>query len=93
MSTVDAREADEEFRGEVYLKIWRWDRKTGFWILNTRIDQPHGMKKVTGVAFSSSTDPSSSLLLTTTGEDGNIKIWRIRSVANRPGETRGKYRV
>ncbi|KAI0375205.1 WD40 repeat-like protein [Pilatotrama ljubarskyi] len=80
MATVDSREADESFRAEVYMKIWQWDRKAGFWILNTRIDRPHGLKKVTGVAFRPYARTQDDLLLATTGEDGNIKTWRIRSV-------------
>ncbi|KAI0652052.1 WD40 repeat-like protein [Trametes meyenii] len=80
MATVDSREADESFRAEVYLKIWRWDRKAGFWILNTRIDRPHGLKKITGVAFRPRARTQDDLLLATTGEDGNIKTWRVRSV-------------
>ena len=80
MATVDEREGDESFRREVYLKIWQWDRKSGFWILNTRIDRPHGSKKMTGVAFRPGMRGADDLLLATTGEDGNIKTWRVRSV-------------
>ncbi|OJT02754.1 WD repeat-containing protein 75 [Trametes pubescens] len=80
MATIDSREADEMFRGEEYMKIWQWDRKSGFWILNTRIDRPHGLKKATGVAFRPGARTQDDLLLATTGEDGNIKTWRIRSV-------------
>ena len=80
MATIDEREGDESFRREVYLKIWQWDRKSGFWILNTRIDRPHGSKKMTGVAFRLGMRGADDLLLATTGEDGNIKTWRVRSV-------------
>ncbi|KAJ8468395.1 hypothetical protein ONZ51_g9678 [Trametes cubensis] len=80
MATVDYREAEESFRAEVYMKIWQWDRKGGFWVLNTRIDRPHGLKKVTGVAFRPRARTQDDLLLATTGEDGHIKTWRIRSV-------------
>ncbi|KAJ7925936.1 hypothetical protein B0H13DRAFT_1973962 [Mycena leptocephala] len=45
MATIDTREGDESAHGESYLKIWRWDRKAGFWILNTRVDRPHGLEK------------------------------------------------
>ncbi|CAL1695057.1 unnamed protein product [Somion occarium] len=85
MATLDARESDDVSKGEIYLKIWSWERGTGFWSLNTRIDRPHGLKKVTSVAFR----PGSSiggLQLATTGEDGNIKLWRVRSVKNKHGE-------
>lgn len=80
MATVDCREADESFRAEVYMKIWQWDRKGGFWVLNTRIDRPHGLKNVSGVAFRPCARTPDDLLLATTGEDGQIRSWRIRSV-------------
>ena len=67
-------------RPEVYLKIWQWDRKSSFWILNTRIDRPHGPHRVSGVAFRPRAHTQSDLLLATVGQDGNIKTWRIRSV-------------
>ncbi|OBZ79932.1 WD repeat-containing protein 75 [Grifola frondosa] len=86
MATIDSREADEAFRGEVYMKIWWWDRKAGFWILNTRIDRPHGLRKVTGVAFRPKTRDQDSLFLVTTGEDGNVKAWRIRSTKTKSGD-------
>ncbi|KAI0778384.1 WD40 repeat-like protein [Trametes elegans] len=80
MATIDIREADESFRAEIYLKIWQWDRKAGFWILNTRIDRPHGLTKITGIAFRPRARTQDDLLLATTGEDGHIRTWRIRSV-------------
>ncbi|CDO72978.1 hypothetical protein BN946_scf185007.g32 [Trametes cinnabarina] len=80
MATVDCREADESFRAEVYMKIWQWDRKSGFWVLNTRIDRPHGLKNVTRVAFRPRARTPDDLLLATTGGDGQIRTWRIRSV-------------
>jgi NET1-associated nuclear protein 1 (U3 small nucleolar RNA-associated protein 17) len=70
MATVDRREGGTGFRGEVYLKIWQWDGSD--WILNTRIDEPHGYFKVSHVSFS----PDSTYLVTT-GEDLNIKTWTL----------------
>lgn len=83
MATVDTRDGDESFRPEVFLKIWQWDRKSGFWILNTRIDRPHGAKTVSGVAFRPGLRTQDDLFLATVGEDGNVKTWRIRSVKTR----------
>ena len=80
MATVDEREGDESFRSEIYVKVWQWDRKSGYWILNTRIDRPHGVQKVTGVAFRPGMRGVDDLLLATTGQDGHIKTWRVRSV-------------
>ncbi len=79
MTTVDTRE-DDASRPEVYLKIWQWDRKSGFWILNTRIDRPHGSNRMSGVAFRPGVRNQDDLLLATVGQDGNTKTWRIRSV-------------
>jgi len=89
MATVDAREEDEVFHGERYLKIWWWDQKSGHWILNTRVDRPHGLGRVTDLSFSS----SSPVYLATAGEDGNAKIWGMRTVKNRAGEAEGKLIV
>ncbi|KAJ7786480.1 quinon protein alcohol dehydrogenase-like superfamily [Mycena metata] len=75
MATIDIREGDENIHGESYLKIWRWDRKTGYWILNTRVDRPHGLDKVTDVSFSPAPE-GQPLLLVTAGGDKNIKTWR-----------------
>ncbi|KAF8922017.1 WD40-repeat-containing domain protein [Mucidula mucida] len=84
MATVDRREGDGTLHGEVYVKIWSWDRQVGSWILNTRIDRPHGSQKVLDIAFSPvPPSSSSSLLLATTGADNNIKIWRLKKSKDR----------
>jgi NET1-associated nuclear protein 1 (U3 small nucleolar RNA-associated protein 17) len=85
MATIDRREGDESFRGEIYLKIWWWDKKSAFWILNTRVDRPHGLNKVTSISFS----PSDDIQLVTTGEDRNVKTWRIRSTKDKKGNVEG----
>ena len=85
LATVDSREGDEYFRGEVHLKVWQWESSTGLWSLNTRIDRPHGPARVTSVVFAPS-DGSGNVLVTS-GEDGNVKSWRIRSVANKKAGT------
>ncbi|CAA7265897.1 unnamed protein product [Cyclocybe aegerita] len=79
MATVDRREDDAGFRPEVYLKIWAWDKKEENWVLNTRIDRPHGTFKVVDVSFSSIAEGSDLAFLVTTGEDGLIKVWRLLS--------------
>jgi NET1-associated nuclear protein 1 (U3 small nucleolar RNA-associated protein 17) len=88
MASIDSRDGDDTFRGEIYLKIWWWDRKTGYWILNTRIDRPHGLKKVTSLTFSPAAK-GRSLHLVTTGEDGNIKSWRTRTTKQKTGNSEG----
>ncbi|KAH7886105.1 WD40-repeat-containing domain protein [Phlebopus sp. FC_14] len=84
MATVDHREGDESFRGEIYLKLWYWDKRNAFWILNTRVDRPHGHHRVTSITFS---PDSHNVELVTTGEDGNVKMWRIRSMKDKHGNT------
>jgi len=90
MATIDAREGDDTFRGEIHLKIWLW--KSGCWILNTRIDRPHALKKITAAVFNPGTRKS-QLSLVTTGQDGNIKIWRIQNVKEKNGVLEGPYSV
>jgi NET1-associated nuclear protein 1 (U3 small nucleolar RNA-associated protein 17) len=90
MATIDGREGDPTFRGEIYLKIWHW--KAGTWILNTRIDRPHGLKKITALAFSPATR-NDSLYLVTTGQDGNVKTWRLRSLRGKEGVSEGWYHL
>ncbi|KAJ7446497.1 WD40 repeat-like protein [Mycena galericulata] len=85
LATIDAREGDEDVHGESYLKIWWWDRKAGFWILNTRVDRPHGLGKVTDVAFSPGSE-GQPLFLVTTGGDNNIKTWRLRTAKDKSEE-------
>ncbi|KIK94037.1 hypothetical protein PAXRUDRAFT_12297 [Paxillus rubicundulus Ve08.2h10] len=87
MATIDRREGDESFRGEIYLKFWCWDKKTAFWILNTRIDRPHGLARVTSLSFSPGVE---GMQVLTTGEDGNVKAWRIRSVRDKKGNEEGE---
>lgn len=90
MATIDSREGDEGSHGESYLKIWWWDRKAGFWLLNTRVDRPHGLEKVTDAAFS----PASAgqpVFLVTTGADSNIKTWRIRTAKEKSGPSEGLF--
>ncbi|KAG1864735.1 WD40-repeat-containing domain protein [Suillus subalutaceus] len=72
MATIDRREGND---------IWWWDKKSAFWILNTRVDRPHGLNKVTSISFS----PSDDIQLVTTGEDRNVKTWRIRSTKDKKG--------
>lgn len=84
MATVDSREGDAGFHSDVYLKIWAWDKSQDNWILNTRIDRPHGTEKITDVSFSPIQDDCAASKLVTTGRDGYIKVWKLwkRSVAS-----------
>ncbi|KAH9937268.1 WD40 repeat-like protein [Fomitopsis serialis] len=61
---------------QVHLKIWWWDHKSEFWILNTRIERPHGLSRANG---------NDEMFLITVGADGNIKSWGIRTVKQKSG--------
>jgi NET1-associated nuclear protein 1 (U3 small nucleolar RNA-associated protein 17) len=93
LASVDCRDRDDGIRGESYLKIWRWDRKIDQWILNTRIDRPHGLQKVTCLAFSPAPRERQSIRLVSTGEDGDVKIWGLRAVKDRSGSTEGLFYI
>ncbi|KAF9074836.1 quinon protein alcohol dehydrogenase-like superfamily [Rhodocollybia butyracea] len=79
MASIDARKPTEDFQGEVYMKIWRWERKTSSWSLNTRIDRPHGLHKVLDLSFNPCPQRNQESFLVTTGGDGTVKTWRLRS--------------
>jgi NET1-associated nuclear protein 1 (U3 small nucleolar RNA-associated protein 17) len=76
MATIDCRDGDAGFRAEVYLKFWSWAAQERNWILNTRVDWPHGTHRVTHCSFSPTSDASDRMYLVTTGEDAVIKVWR-----------------
>ena len=86
LATIDSREGDESFHREVHLKVWRSESSTGLWILNTRIDRPHGLARVTSIGFSPD-GCSGNPLFATSGEDGSVKSWRMRSVVNKKAGT------
>ncbi|KAF8807853.1 WD40 repeat-like protein [Phlegmacium glaucopus] len=76
MATIDSRNSDAVFRAEVYLKFWSWSTKERNWVLNTRVDRPHGTHKVTYCSFSPISDAGDRMYLVTTGDDAFIKVWR-----------------
>ncbi|KAF8899035.1 WD40 repeat-like protein [Infundibulicybe gibba] len=83
MATVDSRNGDESVKGEVYLKFWRWDKKTSNWVLNTRVDRPHGLKAVTSASFSPTPGVGRTMQFVTTGLDGQVRVWRIRAAKDK----------
>ena len=76
MATIDSRDGDAGFRSEVYLKFWSWASQERNWVLNTRVDWPHGTHRVTHCSFGPTSDASDRMYLVTTGEDAVIKVWR-----------------
>ncbi|EKM61312.1 uncharacterized protein PHACADRAFT_180447 [Phanerochaete carnosa HHB-10118-sp] len=86
LATVDSRPALDGFRGEIYIKLWSWDKKKGSWMLNTRIDRPHGLSKVTTVTFRPGDGGCTEQTLVTAGADGCVKMWGVCSTKSKSGE-------
>ena len=86
LATVDLRNNDEEFSEEVYLKIWRWESKR--WILNTRIDRPHGWKTIVALSFRPVHGEQGDLFMTA-GSDGLLKTWSTRFISNKDERSEG----
>lgn len=75
MSTADARRGGVDFADEVMLKIWHWEN--GNWILNSRIDRPHGTDLFTSVTFSPRPlDDVEDYVLLTAGANGMLRSWQ-----------------
>ena len=90
-ASVDCRDRDDGIRCESHLKIWQWNCKADCWILNTRIDRPHGLHKITCLSFSPPLREHQSIRLVSTGEDGNVKIWGLRVAKDRSGDIEGLF--
>lgn len=91
MATIDTRDNEEEFSVEVNLKIWQWNSSA--WELNTRIDCPHGPKRIVAIGFSPLCEEKDDELLMTVGLDGNVKTWCMRNVAAKGGTAEGESAV
>ena len=66
----------ESFDGRNYaIKIWNWDQNTNKYLLNTRIDKPHGESSVTSLDWSS-IDDSKLPILVSSGTDHKVRVWR-----------------
>lgn len=89
MATVDLRQDDDDpsFGMEIVMKLWKWEG--GNWLLNTRIERPHGAEMVHSLEFSPTFVDGVSPLLLSTGADGNVKTWRVRTVKDKKGVTDG----
>lgn len=87
MATIDRLVSDNNFETEVYLKFWKWEG--GTWVLNSRIDKPHGHHAISTIFFSPRPLPQSYILLMTTGLDGTVKTWGILPSQNKNGGVDG----
>ncbi|TFK77382.1 WD40 repeat-like protein [Pluteus cervinus] len=86
MATVDVRDGEGSFRDEVYLKFWAWEAAINQWILNTRIDKPHGQRKIAALSFNPATQNTQGPQCVSIGEDGKIKVWRLKSSKTSSGD-------
>lgn len=71
--------ADRKASGEFSLKIWQWSKKGQTYVVNTRIEEPHGQgAQVTALSFSPRSYASLSdvPLLLSAGTDNRCRIWR-----------------
>ncbi|KAG9038849.1 hypothetical protein FRB95_014398 [Tulasnella sp. JGI-2019a] len=82
LATVDVREATLDAGVAIVLKIWNWvtDGARGTYLLNTKIDRPHGKSIVNSIHFSSP-DVNGDCTLATTGQDGLVRLWGVKRIA------------
>ncbi|KAJ3503820.1 hypothetical protein NMY22_g18118 [Coprinellus aureogranulatus] len=80
MATLDARNGEAGYPPEIFLKIWAWNEKSSDWTLHSRIDQPHGTSHVASLSFSPHSN-NNTLYVGSCGENGSLKIWRLKSKA------------
>ncbi|KAF8323320.1 WD40 repeat-like protein [Clavulina sp. PMI_390] len=82
LATVDWRRGGSDFGDEIVLKIWR-STSNGSWVLNSRIDKPHGKEPVTKVQWSPQAvlvngedEDAGEFLLLTVAENGILRTWK-----------------
>ncbi|KAG8938511.1 hypothetical protein FRC00_014729, partial [Tulasnella sp. 408] len=80
LATIDGREASLDSSAAWYLKFWelRGTSKGDRYVLNTRIDLPHGYERIVTVEFCEPPTGGGPPKLATAGEDGTVKIWGAR---------------
>lgn len=79
LATIDGRAGTI---GSTCLKLWEWNGKK--WLLNTRVDRPHGPGGVHSVAFNPAGSSTDTWQLVTVGEDRNVKTWKTKLVGGGP---------
>ena len=91
MATFDTWQ-DRGYSRESHLKFWIGEPGMNDgrrYVLNTRIDQPHGQERLSALAFSASVAAGGAAQqprLATCSLDGSIKVWSNRPVAHGPSE-------
>jgi hypothetical protein len=92
LATLDARRGED--KTVVYsLKFWVWDRSKARYLLSAQVEEPHGVHRVTCMAFipsdarvtaaSTSTTQRSTDYLISGAEDGGMKVWKAMESVNR----------
>lgn len=78
LATVDVRDATLDNSEITFLKIWSWSREggQGNYVLNTKIDKPHGRHALNSMAFS----PADGKLATA-GDDGSVRVWGVKRLS------------
>ncbi|OCK83884.1 WD40 repeat-like protein [Lepidopterella palustris CBS 459.81] len=71
---------EQSLRREIYLKFWLWDKQREIWMLETRIDAPHGLpgECAPSRVFDLASDPN-KVGFATVGEDGVVRIWQPKT--------------
>eukprot|EP00005_Dracoamoeba_jomungandri_P002119 CAMPEP_0174253678 /NCGR_PEP_ID=MMETSP0439-20130205/3047_1 /TAXON_ID=0 /ORGANISM="Stereomyxa ramosa, Strain Chinc5" /LENGTH=611 /DNA_ID=CAMNT_0015334839 /DNA_START=973 /DNA_END=2808 /DNA_ORIENTATION=+ len=69
--TLENRRNTGQFSDECVLKFWNYNFKQQKYVLNTRVDNPHGKSAVTAVVF----NPQINVVVTCSF-DGTFKLWR-----------------
>jgi WD40 repeat protein len=73
LATVDVRKG-EEFAAESSLKFWCWSDAMNSYKLVTHVPRPHGLARVTCLAFCPA---SPHYTCATAAADGSVKLWRL----------------
>ena len=80
MATFDTWQ-DHDYTRQSHLKFWVKENGAMSYSLRTRIDQPHGLERLSSMAFarlSDDDDEEGIPRLATTSMDGTIKLWTYR---------------
>ena len=93
MATIDHRPGGANFAPQIALRVWLWDHQNGnTFRLNTRFDRPHGTSEVTSISFNP-VSADETCLLVTTGVDGTVRFWTVKSRTDKSGNVDRAYSV
>ncbi|XP_005373379.1 PREDICTED: WD repeat-containing protein 75 [Chinchilla lanigera] len=72
LATVEQRQ-EKESELELQMKLWKYNKKTQGFVLNTKISMPHD-DHITGLCFRNA-ERCEALTLVTASKDGHFKVW------------------